>query len=183
MSQQSDVPPIPPRRAFLRWAAAVGAFIAGALSLGPAAWAFVSPLKRRKSTRDWTRLGEAALYDPAAPVRVDFAETIQDAWVSSRELRNVWLLTEDGKNFTVYSGVCTHLGCSYGFDTEPNQFHPQRNVFHCPCHHAIFDLKTGAVLGGPAPRALDKLEVKVEKGIVYTKNRRFRVGIPEQVEI
>ena len=160
-----------------------GGIIAGALTVGPALRAFLSPAWRRPPRSDWVRLGEVALIEPGVPVRVDFAENIADAWVDSRELRNVWLLTEDGEKFTVFSGVCTHLGCSFRFDKDPDPYHAQGNVFHCPCHHAVFDGKTGAVLGGPAPRPLDRLEVKVEGGFVSTRYRRFRVGVPDQVEV
>jgi Rieske Fe-S protein len=34
----------------------------------------------------------------------------------------VWLYTEDDEKFTAYSGVCTHLGCSYTFDTEKKRY-------------------------------------------------------------
>ncbi len=171
------------RRSFLkRLAGWGGGVVAGALAVVPALRAFLSPLWRRPVRSEWVRLGEAALIEPGVPVRVDFAENVDDAWVASRELRNVWLLTEDGEKFTVFSGVCTHLGCSFRFEKDPDSYHTQGNVFHCPCHHAVFDGKTGAVLGGPAPRALDKLEVKVDDGFVYTRYRRFRVGVPEQVE-
>ena len=171
------------RRTFLKWVAAASGVFAGLLTVVPALRAFLSPLRRRGAQSDWVRLTDASLVDPGTPIRIDFAETLQDAWVASRELRNVWLLTEDGEQFTVYSGVCTHLGCSYAFDEAPNEFHSQSKIFHCPCHHALFDPKTGAVLGGPAPRSLDRLEVKVDDGIVYTRYQRFRVGVPEQVEL
>jgi Rieske Fe-S protein len=109
-------------------------------------------------------------------VKVDFVDTESDAWVESRVLRNVWLYTDDGETFTVFSGRCTHLGCSYGFDKKAA-------VFVCPCHQGKFDLKTGAVLGGPPPRPLDQLQVKVEDGILYAAYRNYRLGVPQQVAV
>jgi len=53
-------------------------------------------------------------------------------------------------------------------------------VFHCPCHHAIYQV-TGEVIRGPAPRPLDTLETKVKDGILYVAYQDFRVGIPEKV--
>ena len=77
-----------------------------------------------------------------------------DAWLESRTLNGVWLLTEDGEKFKAYNGHCTHLGCSYIYDKE-------RKNFFCPCHRGQFDVKTGQVLAGPPPRQLDELEVEV----------------------
>ncbi|NUQ10750.1 MAG: Rieske (2Fe-2S) protein [Gemmatimonadaceae bacterium] len=121
------------------------------------------------------RLGEAALFDIGVPFKRDFTETISDAWVESRSLKSVWLYTEDGESYTAYNGRCTHLGCGYSFDKE-------EGVFHCPCHHGLFDLKTGAVVGGPPPRPLDRLEVKVEDGNVLVLYKDYRIGVAEKVE-
>lgn len=62
---------------------------------------------------------------------------------------------------------CTHLGC-----TVPWREDEQR--FACPCHASSFDL-TGKVLSPPAPRPLDRYEVRVENGIVKVDtSRRLR---------
>ena len=143
--------------------------------------AFASPAFKEPEGTRWVKLGEADLFDLEVPVRVDFSETIADAWVQTRVQRGVWVYSEDGENFTVYNGRCTHLGCAYAWDTESDAtFHPERNVFHCPCHHAIFQV-TGDVIRGPAPRPLDTLEAKVEDGILYAAYQDFRVGIPEKI--
>ena len=110
------------------------------------------------------------------PVRFDFSESINDAWVETRALRGVWLYTEDGTEFTVYNGQCPHLACSYGFEKDKNRF-------HCPCHHGLFDLKTGAVLGGPPPRPLDTLETKIVDGYLYVAYQSFRAGIPDKMAV
>jgi Rieske Fe-S protein len=95
--------------------------------------------------------------------------------VETRRLRNVWVYTEDGEQFTVYNGRCTHLGCNFSVDEE-------KNVFACPCHTGFFDIKSGAVLGGPPPRGLDQLEVRVDNGTLYARYQDFRLGVPEKVE-
>jgi Rieske Fe-S protein len=74
----------------------------------------------------------------------------------------------------VYNGRCTHLGCNYSLDAE-------KKVFRCPCHTGFFDLKTGAVLGGPPPRPLDTLPVKVEDGVLYAEYQDFRLGVADKV--
>lgn len=162
------------RRAFLRWATAIGGFFSTLLAGVPAVRAFFSPTFKRTRQEKWIRLGEAGQFDPATPTKVDFVDTGADAWIETRRLRSVWIYTEDGENFTVYNGRCTHLGCNYALDQE-------HNVFRCPCHTGYFEIKTGKVLGGPPPRPLDQLPVKVEDGIVYAEYEDYRLGVPEKV--
>lgn len=88
----------------------------------------------------------------------------------------MWIYTDDNEKFTVYNGHCTHLACSYGFDKEAGRF-------HCPCHHGMFDLKSGEVLAGPPPRALDTLETKIENGVLYAAYEEFRAGVPTKIAV
>ena len=172
------------RRRLLRWASGLGA---GALALlvgTPSLAAFLAPGLRRPVRKSWIKVADdVTTLDVGTPIKLDFIEESNDAWVPSRTLRTVWLYTEDGEQFVAYSGVCTHLGCSVRFETEPTAYYAGKDVFHCPCHHGIFDLKTGAVLGGPPPRPLDRLPVKVENGEVHVTYRSFRTGVAEQVEV
>jgi len=165
----------PGRRTFLRWATGVSAFVSGLLAGVPVLRAFISPTFRRAVPEDWIKLGEADLFDPDTPTKVDFVETINDAWVENRVLRSVWVYTADGAKFTVYNGRCTHLGCGFGFDKESKRF-------KCPCHQGVFDVQSGAVLAGPPPRPLDRLETKIEGGDLYCAYRTFRVGVAQKVE-
>lgn len=114
--------------------------------------------------------------ETGVPIRVDFTETVRDAWVEGRATRGIWLYSEDGEAFTVYNARCTHLGCSYGFDKD-------RGVFHCPCHHGLFDLRTGAVVDGPPPRGLDTLETRVEDGFLLVAYRDFREGVADKIPV
>jgi len=60
-----------------------------------------------------------------------------------------------------YSAICTHLGCTVRFSEEPMDMAPFPHI-HCPCHSALFDPHRGArVMGGPAPRPLPQLPVRV----------------------
>jgi cytochrome b6-f complex iron-sulfur subunit len=58
-----------------------------------------------------------------------------------------------GKGFIALSRVCTHLGCLV-------KYHPEKQIFICPCHGGTFDLE-GNVISGPPPRPLPKYAVKV----------------------
>ncbi|WP_327308917.1 DoxX family membrane protein [Streptomyces sp. NBC_01298] len=53
--------------------------------------------------------------------------------------------------YTALSGLCTHSGCT----VNP----PKDGRFLCPCHNSSFDAATGAVLQGPATRALARFGI------------------------
>ena len=164
------------RRRFLKLASAVSAAMSALLVGAPALRALLSPVLKRPTKQEWTKVAQADQIEIGTPVKVDFTETVNDAWVETRALRTVWLTTEDGEVFTAFNGTCPHLGCAFALDTE-------RKLFHCPCHHGLFDLNTGAVLDGPPPRALDPLPVRVVDGEVQVMLKQFRSGIPERIEV
>ena len=56
-----------------------------------------------------------------------------------------------------FSAICTHMGCTVA---------PQGKILQCPCHGSTYDLATGDNTGGPAPRPLTELSVKVKGGKV-----------------
>ena len=166
-----------PRRRFLKWVSGIGAALTALVFGTPAASAFFAPALKRPARRGWTKVADdVSTLDVGVPIKVDFVEATNDAWVESRALRTVWLYTEDGEKFSAFSGVCTHLGCSFSYDADKKQY-------HCPCHHGLFDVKTGAVLGGPPPRPLDTLPVRVENGEVHVQYKTFRTGVAEKVEV
>jgi len=162
------------RRKFLKVVSAAGAAVSAFLAGVPPLRAFLSPLGVHKRSAPWVRLGEAEQFEFGVPTKVEFPQTEQDAWVETRALRSVWVYTDDAETFQVYAGRCTHLACSYGFDEA-------RDLFHCPCHNGLYDVKTGEVLGGPPPRPLDTLQTKVEDGYLYAQFEVFRPGIPQKV--
>ena len=57
-----------------------------------------------------------------------------------------------------FSAICTHQGCTVA---------PAGKELDCPCHGSSFNATTGAVLGGPAPSPLNKVNVTVTDGVVY----------------
>jgi thiosulfate dehydrogenase [quinone] large subunit len=67
-----------------------------------------------------------------------------------------------GKDKVVaYSRICTHAGCTVGYDSSAQ-------VLFCPCHGAEFDPRHGArVLAGPAPVPLPGIKVAIDPA---TKN-------------
>lgn len=176
MSEPTLTNPRLRRRRFLRWMSGLGATLAAFIVGVPAAAAFFSPALTKPAKKKWiTVADDVSTLDVGVPIKVDFVEAANDAWVESRALRSVWLYTEDGEKFTAFSGVCTHLGCGFAFDADKKRY-------DCPCHHGLFDIKTGAVIGGPPPRPLDTLPVRVVDGEVQVLYQQFRAGISAKVE-
>ena len=59
--------------------------------------------------------------------------------------------------YSVLSGVCTHLGCSpkYYPEVEPKPWDSSwKGGFFCPCHGSMFDLVGRVYKGVPAPTNL-----------------------------
>ena len=74
----------------------------------------------------------------------------------------ILLANVDGEIFAV-NGVCTHARCSLlGGSLEGN-------LVECPCHIAFFDVKTGAVISGPAMEAIESYPVHIDgKDVIVT---------------
>lgn len=58
-----------------------------------------------------------------------------------------------------FSAKCTHMGCIV---------QPAGDELHCPCHGSKYNALTGAVIHGPAPEPLPKINVRVSNGEVVT---------------
>ncbi len=60
-----------------------------------------------------------------------------------------------------YSAICTHENCPV------TAWHPDDQLFICPCHESHYDPKDGArVVSGPAKRALPALPLTVKDGVL-----------------
>ena len=72
-----------------------------------------------------------------------------------------------------YSAVCTHTGCD-GFAWEAD-----KQKYKCPCHDSEFDPADAArVTGGPAPRRLPALPLKIADGLLVVAGTfTARVGV------
>jgi Rieske Fe-S protein len=74
-----------------------------------------------------------------------------------------------------YTAICTHSGC------DVDGWIPDRLVLSCSCHESEFDPKDAArVLGGPAPRVLPALPLKIVDGtLVVARPFTSRVGFDQ----
>jgi cytochrome b6-f complex iron-sulfur subunit len=64
-----------------------------------------------------------------------------------------WLINNADGALALY-WKCPHLGCTVPWNEEEGQF-------HCPCHHSQYD-RHGVVTGGPAPRPMDLMAMRVD---------------------
>ena len=167
------------RRKFLGYATVgLGAIVAALVAI-PLIGSLISPLlQKRKAETKWVELGKIEDFKVGQPEMVQWVTSRMDGWYMETAPKAVWVVTEDGENFTVFNPRCPHLTCAYSWKAEG----PHKGHFFCPCHDGVFDIN-GQVLGGPPPRPLDTLPVKVEDGRLFTMYKDFRAGSAEKIEI
>jgi quinol---cytochrome c reductase iron-sulfur subunit, bacillus type len=134
----------------------------------------VSPALRRQA-REWADAGGIDALTEGRPQELTYIVTINDGWMKTEAEKSVWAVRQSDGSVTVFSPLCTHLGCGYRWDTGDLRF-------KCPCHGSVFDV-TGKVIAGPAPRPLDRLPVKIENGRVFIIYEQFKSGTSKQIEL
>jgi len=93
------------------------------------------------TVRDETRLNQVIL------IRLDPASLSEET------------LMRSAGGVVAYSAVCTHTGC------DVLDWRPASKRFKCPCHESEYDPSDAArVIGGPAPRRLPALPLKIVDG-------------------
>jgi len=137
----------------------IGGIIGASIGI-PAIPYIIGPAQKQDNT-DWIRVGSVSKVELNVPTLFKMTLETQTGWVSSEEEFSVYVLTENGQDYSVMSNVCTHLGCRV-------RWIPEQGEFFCPCHNGVF-AKDGSVVDGPPPRPLDKFEYKVEDGAIFVK--------------
>lgn len=127
----------------------------GAALAVPAGVYLLLPPKAKKGN-DWVEAGDLANLPAKTPEEVVFRKTRVDGWKVTSEKATAWVIKMSDKEVIALAPQCTHLGCAY-------HWVEQKQEFLCPCHTSTFSLD-GRVLTGPAPRPLDRYEVKLSGG-------------------
>lgn len=144
------------RRKFLaRATAAIGGVITAGFGI-PAVAYFISPTKRAERTSTWLSLGSSSKVEIGTPTLFKAEIDRTTGWVTETEEVSFYVITEDGRDYTALSNVCTHLGCRVRWVGDQGEF-------FCPCHGAVFS-KDGQVVAGPPPRPLDSFAVRETNG-------------------
>jgi Rieske Fe-S protein len=147
------------REKFIRLGGALGVSVAGAsvlaacggFPLGQSASGSVSNSSSAKASGGKASAGQKIAQVSKVPAgsAVNFKDSGNPA---------VLIHLQNGK-FVAYCAVCTHQGCTVGY---------QNGELACPCHGSVFDpSKGGAVLYGPAQSPLPQIPIKVQNGEVY----------------
>ena len=71
------------------------------------------------------------------------------------------IVVHQGNEVYALAAACTHLACIVHWKDKGDPGMKMGDNLHCACHDAFFDLKTGKVLGGPAPRPLQTFPAKI----------------------
>lgn len=140
------------RRALVIFVNSVAAALVGGLS------AVLGAFAARSSTTDerrWIRAGSVTDLPPHVPVARVIAVSRQDGWYRERARETVFLVWDGDKAVHALSATCTHLGCQVRWDGTSKRF-------RCPCHGGVFD-ERGNVVDGPPPRALDRVEARLDE--------------------
>jgi nitrite reductase/ring-hydroxylating ferredoxin subunit len=127
---------------------AAGGYLGGHLSLskgvGPDQTVF------DPGPTDWTPAADASQLPEGRPTRV----VVDDTPV---------LLLRDGDLIFAIHDRCSHRGCSLSEGSVEGQ------EIVCSCHGSRFDLRNGAVRGGPATSAQPSFQVRVQDGRVEVR--------------
>jgi menaquinol-cytochrome c reductase iron-sulfur subunit len=154
-AQHTAVDVSPTRRTFY-----IG-FINGAMSLiglalaVPAAVYLLFPPKLRKEA-EWVDTADLSTIPAGTPTEIAFERKRVDGWKTTTEKATAWVVKKPDNEVVAFVPQCTHLGCAYHWD-DPS------HTFICPCHSSVFSMD-GRVLGGPAPRPLDRYMTKIDAG-------------------
>ena len=161
------------RRKFLKIAIAALTFTSGIVLGLP----FIRTIYRSAPVRKagWSEVAKLADLPPGRPVSIKFPTLSEDAFVRGDVVRSVWVIKHSGTELSVFSPVCTHLGCYFAWNQTAERF-------ECPCHASVFSID-GKVLGGPAPRPLDALPHKVENNTLFVRWEEFKSGVAEKIQV
>jgi menaquinol-cytochrome c reductase iron-sulfur subunit len=145
------------RRTFYERAIFALSAVIGALTSIPALGYLLGP-SRSQGAAGWTEAGAVDQLPDGVPHELVVQRKRVDAWKTSVERSTAWVVRR-GQDVVAYSPQCTHLGCGYRWIKDSDHF-------LCPCHDSTFAIG-GEVTAGPAPRPLDRLQVRVESGRLW----------------
>ncbi|HKG13813.1 MAG TPA: Rieske 2Fe-2S domain-containing protein [Pyrinomonadaceae bacterium] len=95
-----------------------------------------------------------ATFEPSPSFRIgfpgDYSLGVDTKW---QQQHRIWVVRNSERLFVIYAR-CTHLGCTPDWKASENKF-------KCPCHGSGYDSE-GVNFEGPAPRPMDRAEVKLD---------------------
>lgn len=167
-------PKIVARRSFLVAMFAVSGTVVGAILAIPLIRFITYPLRRSATDTSWSDLGPVGDFASLnAPVSKTITLERRDAWETTSAQTSVYVLpSTKNEQFNILSTICPHLGCVVRWVETDDQF-------MCPCHGGKFTAR-GELISGPPPRSMDKLECRVESGVLQVRYQYFRQNVPNK---
>ena len=145
----------PTRRSFyLGFIYGLWGAITAAVAIPAGVYLFFPPNARKGA--EWIDASDLGSIPQDVPTEVSFQRKRVDGWKVTSEKATAWIVRRPEDKVVAFAPQCTHLGCAFHWEA-------QDHAFVCPCHNSEFSAD-GVVLGGPAPRPLDRYQVKVEDG-------------------
>ena len=145
------------RRSFLaKLSIALSATI-GAMMVLPGVGLVLAPIFANPPKR-WRAVGSVDQFKPGSTVLVNFEDSSSVPWAGVSAKSGAWLRRVRGDEFIAFSINCRHLGC-------PVRWVEDADLFMCPCHGGVY-YRDGTVAGGPPPKPLARLQVRVRSGQV-----------------
>ncbi len=130
----------------------------GAAAAQPTTPTTAKTTPRRAAGRTSTRAGHlpsgAVKLGPASRLPAGQAAEYRDPGDGQPDI----VVREANGALVAHSAVCTHAGCTVGY---------QGGQIVCPCHSSVFDARTGAVITGPATTPLPPRKVIEHGGAIY----------------
>jgi len=164
------------RRSFLAGLLAAGGATVGALLTIPLVRFTLHPILARTTEKSWSDVGSVDEFQNLdAPVKKLVTIEQRDGWRKIALQKPVYVSKDAQGQVIVLSAVCTHLGCTVPWVEKEKKF-------ICPCHLGNFSAD-GKLLGGPPPRDMDRLETKVEGGVLKTQYQFFRQLVRDKEEL
>lgn len=148
------------RRKFLVRLSLLAGAIPAAIVAVPILSALFGPLLQRQK-QQWRRV--AALNDiPIGETKlITYINADPLPWAGVTAKSAAWLRRESENELVAFAANCSHLGC-------PVRWEPKAQLFMCPCHGGVY-YKDGTVAAGPPPKALTKIEVRINKNDIELK--------------
>jgi menaquinol-cytochrome c reductase iron-sulfur subunit len=145
--------PVVSRRRFLSRMSLTLSGLAAAVVSVPIIAYLLSPLLQPPAD-EWRDVGGVNDFQIGTTVEVGYDDPSPLPWAGQTARAAVWLRRNADRSFTAYSINCTHLGC-------PVNWRADASLFLCPCHGGVY-YADGTVAGGPPPRPLNRVAVRID---------------------
>ena len=167
MSTPQSQPDPLKRRSFLAGLLAAGSAAVGAVLAIPLIRFTLHPVLASTTEKSWSEVGKEDEFKGLdSPVKKLVTIEQRDGWRKTMTEKPVYVSKDAKGSLIVLSAVCTHLGCTVPWVEGEKKF-------ICPCHLGTFSPE-GRLISGPPPRDMDRLQAKVEDGVLKIQYQFFR---------